>query len=308
MKQFRNYSLLAGAMLTLAFASCSNDGIENVPLEKPVAAQVTAGIDGVVTRAADASWERGDAIGISCNSTNTTYANMQYVTASGDGNFIHEGGAASGIFFQGTKDVAFSAYYPFTGTEGSAPGSEGVISGSTADQTNQKDFDYLYAGVTTNYQTPTISFTDGNKFQHKMTRLILVIETSADDGFNAGDVTSGTYSISGIKHSGTFDTETGEAVATGEVTNDWEITATAKDENNQRTYSMILYPQGSPEPSLTFKAAIGGQTYSADITPALAASTSYTYTITVKKTGLEVGGCTIEAWSSQDGKNADAKM
>lgn len=307
MKQFRNYSLLAGAMLTLAFASCSNDGIENVPLEKPVAAQVTAAIDGVVTRAADASWGSGDAIGISCSSTYTNYTNMKYVTINGDGNFIHEGGAASGIFFQGTEDVTFSAYYPFTGTEGSVPGSEGVITGSTTTQTNQKNFDYLYAGnVTANYQSHTISFTEGNKFLHKMTRLILVIETSAAAGFNASDVTSGTYSISGIKHNGTFNTKTGEATVTGETTDDWEITATATDNDNKRTYSMILYPHSSP--ALKFKATIGDQTYSADIKPALAASTSYTYTITVKKEGLTVSSCTIDGWGAGENGSGEAKL
>ena len=81
MKTIRNYSLLASAMLTLAFTACSNNEIETIPYDGPVAAQVIAGIDGAVTRAADASWENGDAIGISCSSTNTNYTNMKYVTA-----------------------------------------------------------------------------------------------------------------------------------------------------------------------------------------------------------------------------------
>lgn len=317
MKQFRNYSLLAGAMLTLAFTSCNNNEIETIPYEGPVAAQVTAGIDGVVTRAADASWESGDAIGISCTSENdvTKYDNMKYVTANGSGTFTHykdnSEDLASGIFFQGTGNVTFFAYYPFTGTEGSKPGAEGTITGSTSTQTGQKQFDYLYAsGVTTTYASPTISFNGSDtKFKHKMTRLILVIETPASGGFNADDVTKGTYTISGIKHNGTFDTTNGTAAATGDATNDWEINATAKDENNKRTYSMILYPQGtSPTPSLTFKASIDGKTYSATISPALAASTSYTYTITVKKTGLTVSSCTIDGWGSEQAGEGTAEM
>lgn len=303
MKQLRNYSLLAGAMLTLALTSCGNDGIETQVYDGPVAAQVTAGINGVLTRAMDASWDNGDAIGISCSSTNTNYDNMKYVT-DGDGSFTHEGGIASGIFFQGTEEVIFSAYYPFSGTEESPAGTINGV--TTENQANQKSFDYLYATTTTTYKNSTISFTEGSIFKHKMTRLILKITTSDADGFSVGDVTSGTYSISGIKHSGTFDTADGTATATGSATDDWTITATAQDANSQRTYSMIFYPQD--QPTLTFKVVIGGQTYTKDITPTLTASTSNTYTITVKKTGLVVSGSTIEGWGDENIGSGDATM
>ena len=138
-----------------------------------------------------------------------------------------------------------------------------------------------------------------------MTRLILIIETPTSDGFNAEDVKNGTYSLSGIKLEGTFNTSNGTATAIETVTNDWKITATATDANNQRTYSMILYPQSS---SLTFAAVINNQTYSVVIDPALAASTSYTYTITVKKAGLEVSNCTIQGWGDEITGNGTATM
>lgn len=309
MKQIRNYSLLAGAVLTLALTSCNNNEMETIPYEGPVAAQVSAGINGVTTRATDAAWANGDAIGISCSSDGdvTKYDNMKYVTAGGNGTFTHYTGTsedlANGIFFQGTEQVTFSAYYPFTGTEGSPAGE---ISGSTEDQTNQKDFDYLYAtGATAAYNSPAVSFTDAAIFKHKMTRLILIIKTSTSDGFSAGDVASGAYSISGIKHSGKFDTATGTATATDGTTDNWTITTTGTSE--ERTCSMILYPQGGT-PSLTFKATIKGQTYTATITPALAASTSYTYTITVKKSGLTVSSCTIEGWGAEQTGDGEATM
>lgn len=305
MKQFRNYSLLAGAMLTFVLASCSNDEFASPSYDGPVAAQVTAGINDVLTRAADASWDMGDAIGISCNGTNTNYDNMKYVTAGGDGTFTHDGGVASGIFFQGTEEVTFSAYYPFFGTDGSAEEVLPVV--TTKDQTTQKQFDYLYAtGAKTTYASPTIRFAGTAIFKHKMSRLILKITTSATDGFKADDVEKGTYSINGIKHNGMFDASTGTATATSSATNDWEITATPQDVDNQRTYSMILFPQD--QPTLTFKAAIGGQTYATDITPTLTASTSNTYTITVKKTGLVVNSSTIEGWGNEQTGSGDATM
>lgn len=323
MKQFRNYSLLAGAMLTFAFTSCGNDENVTIPYEGPVAAQVTAGINGVVTRAADPSWDNGDAIGLSCSGTTTNYTNMKYVTTSGNGTFTHYNGdsedLAGGIFFQGTGDVTFSAYYPFTGTEKSNPGTDGVISGSTSAQSsNQKDIDYLYAsGVTTTYASPTVSFNGAStKFQHKMVRLKLILQTSADAGFSVDDVKNGTYTLGGLKHEGTFNVTIGTADATSTAATvfDWSVSSNCPfaDANNQRTYTMILYPQ-TVTGALPFTATISGQNYknAADITfdsNELSAGTSYAFTITIKKTGLAVSGCTIEGWTTGTGGSGDATM
>ena len=72
---------------------------------------------------------------------------------------------------------------------------------------------------------------------------------------------------------------------------------------------MILYPQ-TLDGALTFSATIAGQTYTNTdaIQPALAAGTSYTYTITMRKTGLTVSGCTIAPWNTGAGGNGDATM
>ena len=69
---------------------------------------------------------------------------------------------------------------------------------------------------------------------------------------------------------------------------------------------MIFYPQTGA--SLTFRAAIGGQNYTCTLTPALAAATSYTYNITVKKTELTVSGCTITEWGNGPSGSCDAEM
>lgn len=322
MRKFRNYSLLAGTMLTFAFTSCSNDEIETIPYEGPVAAQVTAGIDGVATRAADTSWETGDAIGISCSGTNTNYTNMKYVTANTDGTFTHykddKEDLAGGIFFQGTEEVTFSAYYPFTGTDGTIPETEGSITGSTSSQSsNQKDIDYMYAGgVKTTYANPTVSFTDNNKFKHKMTRLKLVLQTSADAGFSADDVKNGTYTLGGLKHDGTFNVKNGtaETTSSSSAVSDWSVSTNCPsiDADGKRTYTMILYPQ-TVTGALPFTATIASQNYSnnSDIKftdNKLLAGTSYTFTITIKKTGLAVSGCTIEGWGTEVTGNGEATM
>ena len=304
----KKYLIFAAAALTLT--ACSNDD-ENLN-GGPVAAQVTAGIGGVQTRASGTTWDSGDAIGISTiGSTLTSYANMKYTT-SGNGNFTHAadlGGEDSGMFFQDADEtVTFRAYYPFYGNEYTDAGTISDV--TTDDQTMQSTFDFLFAtGATASKSQPTVSFNntvkENTSFTHRMSRLVLNITTDANAGFTASDVASGTYSLSGIKHNGTFNTQDGTAVATGDPTSDWQITAANTGTDNEVTYSMIFYPQENA--SLTFKATINGQDYTCVLTPALAAATSYTYNITVKKTDLEVSNCSIIDWGSGATVDIDAK-
>lgn len=304
----KKYLLFAAAALTLA--ACSNDD-ENLN-GGPVAAQVTAGIGGVQTRASGTVWENGDVIGISTiGSTLTSYANMKYTT-SGDGNFTHAadlGGEDSGMFFQDTDEtVTFRAYYPFHGNEYTDAGTISDV--ATNDQTKQSTFDFLFAtGATASKSSPTVSFNntvkENTSFTHRMTRLVLNITTDTDAGFTASNVAQGSYFLSGIKHSGTFDTQNGTAIATGNPTTDWKITAANTGTGDEFTYSMIFYPQQNA--SLTFKATINGQDYTCKLTPALAAATSYTYNITVKKTKLEVSNCEIADWGSGTTQDIEAK-
>lgn len=313
------YLFLAATALSLA--ACSSDD-ENMGVnDGPVAAQITAGINDVLTRASGQSWEANDAIGISTytpddgTATLTNYANKKYVTTAGNGTFTRESGAeASGIFFQDADEtVYFRAYYPFQGTDGTDV--ETITGITTSDQSAQEDFDFMFAeGATASKDAPTIKFdetsnTTDARFKHMMTRLILNITTDANSGFSVSDISDGTYFLSGVVHSGSFDTATGTAAATGSTTPDyWEITNYTSVANNVRTCSLILYPQSNA--SLTFKATIDGQDYTSEaFTPALNASTSYEYDITIKKTGVTVSDCTIVGWGTPvNGGSIDAEM
>ena len=96
------------AATALSFAACSSDDENMGANDGPVAAQITAGINDVLTRAFGQSWEANDAIGVSVYTptdgtpTLTQYTNMHYVTTAGDGNFTHSGGSSSGIFLMKT--------------------------------------------------------------------------------------------------------------------------------------------------------------------------------------------------------------
>ena len=316
MKKALLYSLAA-----IAFVSCSSDdqGESGSALQE---ARITAGVTGVATRAVGATWE-ADHIGIIVTSApkstmEETYTNVEYQTSASTATSADFTAVGQKIFFQdATETVTFAAYAPYNS---SITANNHIITTSTehqqstsdpASRTEQQKIDFIHAsGATASNSSPVVSFnsTTGHPFTHKMTRLVLVMKTDATSGFSATDVTSGTYTLEGITHDGTFDVLTGEAQATVPGSsaawslNDNTLKEVATD-NSSITFTSILFPQTVS--SLTLNATIGGQTYKATLTPALASGMSYTYTVTMKKQGLTVSGCTIEDWGSGNGTSGE---
>ena len=302
---------LAAAALTLT--ACSNDD-ENLN-GGPVAAQVTAGIGGVQTRASGTTWDSGDAIGISTiGSTLTSYANMKYTT-SGDGNFTHAadlGGEDSGMFFQDADEtVTFRAYYPFHGNEYT---DAGTISDVTTDgQTMQSTFDFLFAtGATASKSSPTVSFNntvkENTSFTHRMSRLVLNFIAGPD--VNLADLSK--YTLSGLSMTGSFNTATGEAKATGTAS---DLTMDAAYITSSSS-SLILIPQAVADAVL--KVELGGQNYTATLTfpkanavQGLESGYSYKYNVTIYKEELNITEANIEPWvdaSVENDGNVDATI
>ena len=321
MKTMKYFIMAATA---LAFAACNNDD-EN-PANAPVEARITAGVEGITTRAYDNVWEQ-DEIGVMVTAAPSSdmedlYKNVKYTTeaeTSSAATFTAETG--KGIFFQDASEtVTFAAYGPYQESAANAlPGENGLITGSTADQSTndkQKAIDYIFAsGATASRGSSTVEFQGEHAFAHKMTRLVIIVKTSESDGFTAQDVTGGTYTLIGLNLIGTFDVKTGVAKAINEAGTGlfkWSLSDNSLKsitETEQVTFTSILYPQNLGGP-LTFTANIDGQTYTNNtIQPDFAAGYSYTYTITVKKTGLTVSGCTIKDWKG-DGNSytGDATM
>lgn len=321
-------TLLIISTAALLLTACSTE--EN---DAPVVANVTASIDGMKTRAVEQTWTKDDAIGVmatsytdpsaasTANEVTKLYKNVKYTVESAGtaGTFT----STDGIFFQADDQVVtFAAYYPYQASADKAtlPGTDGAVTGAnTQSQPTaeaQSAFDYLYAsGVTASKSQPTVAFSGDKMFKHKMARLILVLKTSTDDGFTADQVNaaSTTFKLGGLKHDGTFHVTDGTAEATGNVVSDWDITSNVNNvyspENGTRTYTMILYPQ-SISGALPLSATIDGQTFvnTTVIQPALQAGYTYTYTITIKKTGLVISGFTIESWNTGTSGSGDAVM
>ena len=126
----------------------------------------------------------------------------------------------------------------------------------------------------------------------------MVFQTSETDGFGPDDIFGGAFNLGGLIHDGTFDVTTGETATTGTAVDSWDITdCKYTDAATTRTYSLILLPQD-----------LSSKPLNVTINPNLQAGYTYTYTITVKKSGLVVSGCTITNWNTGSAGSGDAVM
>lgn len=309
-------AISVAAISLLLTAGCS--GEENEPGGNASnAAIITASVgktDNVAsTRASETAWDAGDCIGISTSSTSTkgktNYINIRYQT---DGSVFSPVPGAAGedntIYFQGTSPMEFTAYYPCQGANGTKPGNNGIITRTltAADQStaNLPDIDYLWAQKTAQSSNPKVDFL----FSHRMSRLVLNFKAGAGVSLPPDGLA---YTLTGLVQEGAFDTSTGEAKATGSTPADLTglptTPTTTTPATGQATGTTILWPQAAN--SVRLQLTLNGITFGAVLTfpsgtaagEALAPSTSYTFNVTVERTGLEIGNADIDGWTDDGG-------
>lgn len=274
----KKYILLAAA--AIAMAGCTND--ENL-IDEPVAAQISATIGGnAMSRVNGNSWTPGDQIGITMG---TKYTNMKYST-NGGGAF-----AGTPMYFNNKTDaVTISAYYPFTGTERSAP--EDITVTNTA--SSQANCDFLYAEpINVTGSNPDVEL----KFSHRMSKLTLTFING--DGMEGTEIKSCT--IGGLVLEGTFNPATGVCKASETAaTRSIDVTLPTPGYNNNVGTSHIVFPQ-TLQDKLTLKIQDSkNQNYACDLEiggNTLLAGNDYQFTITVNKTALKVDKWTITDWT-----------
>ena len=305
-KNFILATLTAGLL-----AACSNDNEVMNTDKGTVPASFSGSItgQGATTRAADTSWEAGDQIGISGKSGDVTYTNVSYNT-TGDGNFAVTNNEQA-IYFQDEQTVTFTAYYPWN--------SATTIAADTRAQESQRDFDFLWAQASGSKASRNVAF----GFDHKMAKVEFTIHCGTDVSFD--EVKNATLSLGGYVAEGTFDAANGVAAATGEAvaqpqtfagsgTDVHNAPSEVNGEPNTVAYTLILFPQEFAS-ALTFTANLGtAQTLTAslDFTEgnrnaqdeepknAWVAGRQYNMDITLNKTSINVGTCTITAWEDLD--------
>lgn len=268
--------LLAGGMLT----ACSSDEPVNGG-DGMLQATFSARIGKVASRAAGTEWAAGDAIGISGVSGSKTYSNVEYSTGAADGNFS---AAGESIYYQSTDPVTFIAYYPYTADLTG----EGIIPASTADQSQQPSFDFLWAQAQGSISNPAVNFS----FQHCMSRLSLTFING-----NNVDLSDLTFSIDGLVLDGTFDTATGEAAVSTDAIPVALSVIPLEATADRAVTSVILFPQIANDAILTVTAE-GSNFISALPITQLQPGTSYRLKVNVTANGIEVSEATSSEWTN----------
>lgn len=282
--------LLAAAVMALAACNNADNDVDG-----PVAAKVTATIgQSALTRASETLWANGDKIGITMGDR---YTNVPYTTA---GNGVFTGDTM--YFKNKTEPVTLTAYYPFAGTKGTAPG---LIEASTIadNQTTDKQpgFDFLYAEENATGSEPNVNFT----FSHRMSKLTLIFK-NGNNGTDVGKLTS--YQIDGLVLDGTFDTTTGVCAANNVAPESLSMTTTGVESGRQLP-SLIVFPQATAGKTVTLKIKDNeNQDYACTLNfgdDGIVSGNNYQFTITVNKTGLIINTSTITDWNKQE-SSADA--
>lgn len=304
MKSIMNKIRLAALIAAVAtlFGGCEKEN-DNAVDNTPVTARITSTIDGMATRAAGTAWAAGDAIGVSGGSGEQTYVNVKYVTTDGTGTFtvVNNAGEDNNIYFQNKADVTFTAYYPYAGKNGTAPGTSanGILHKSITDTDQTPDaqpqIDYLFATAIGNSADPNVEF----QFKHCMSRLVI----NFLPGNGIASLSDIKYTISALALEGTFHTGTGETAgtATGDLTLSVPYDAS---KSSSTSSTLIVFPQQAN--SATIIITMKDKNYNGTIdfpensannnVREFAPGRSYTYNITVHDTEIIISPANIEDW------------
>ena len=276
------------AALALTLAACNNDN-ENLN-DGPVAAQFIADITPATrVNSEGTDWTDGDRIGI----TGAGFTNVPYKRENGK--FVPDG---TTIYFNDTETKTFNAYYPYQ-----ADG--GTVTVSTAADKQGPDIDFLFAsGATGNTHNPTVSFTGDHAFHHCMS--LIKFTFKAGDGVDFSQEKPASYTLSGLKHEGTFDTTTGTTAVTAE--NESPITMQL---GGATTSQLIILPQEvTTSPGLSV--AYNDETYTTTLpqpsTGKFDTGYAYTYTITLNNQSITVESPEITPWKAGDSNDASATL
>lgn len=297
-----NLTISALLVLSIAFAGCSND--ENLPEtdnDGRVALQVSSGID-VQTRAHDAVWDAGDAIGIYMLDGGTAeYANKKYTTESTGTSGSFNAADGQTIYFPvDGSQRDFIAYYPYrkelTGN---------LYAVDVNNQAVQKDIDLMGAekvtGKTKN--DPAVAF----EFQHKLVKLYLTIKPDNVSLF-ADDMKGMEIDITNQKTKATYNVVEGGAVSVDTEDNTPATVRLLTDANGTSSEGIVL-PNTTTEGMRFVFRLKNGPVFTWDIREAqksqlFEAGSKYVYTISIGLTGIEVTS-SIEDWTPGNGDGGE---
>ena len=301
--------MTAVVAVTLLMAGCSKDQPSTAPQsDNGRALNVTAGIR-ALTRAHDAAWDAGDAIGIFMFTTTTTTLseeaeNRKYITATGNGNFSPVTTPADQtIYFPITGQTDFVAYYPWqaiTAAEGKY-----LYAVDVTTQTSQKAIDLMAADKVTgkdkDYKDVPFQFT------HKLAKIALT-EIKYGDGLTPDDLLGLSVTLTGQRTQATFDVVADGGEVTVNTTGQATDIALLVAEDSRSAEAIVLPAASTAGMELVFTLA-NGDVYrwalsNATQSSAFVAASKYSYKITISKIGLNVTS-SITDWVSGNGTDGE---
>ena len=313
---------IAMTVAALALSACSNsDEPEVVDITKPIELSVTPAV--VTTRSliseGATSFEQDDAIGVYLGAPGTS-ASDEAPTALTSGRYknveyTYGGSSWTGdkIYWQsGSYKHTIYAYYPFSGTGGTAVAADKIAVSIAADQTANggkayKDADYMWKqAVVAPTNTPlTISL------DHKMS--LIKVTMKVGDGFkDLPEVAALTPAIHGtIYKAGTWDLTDGGITATteGGDASFASIKPYINDKSSEGTASLTYYAIVVPGSTFSSNAkfisltATDGTSYvynlklEGDGSLVTATGTYYHFTLTANKSGISLSSFNMAAWT-----------
>lgn len=217
--------------------------------------------------------------------------------------------------------MTLTAYYPFTGTQGTVPGINGVIKANTLSENqkpvNQPLIDFLWDTQTGFTATnPKVDF----KFTHKMSKITFTFESS-DPVFDKNNVkladgvdvsTMISYNLTDLGVEGTFNTLTGVCAIDESKHDGLEITFAKETPPMKKRAlpSVIVFPQSLQGGYITLHITTDElnkpdalQHYNCNLSFSdgeIQPGYHYKYTIKVTKIGLIVGKMTVEPWKEEE--------
>ncbi len=289
--------MLAAGLL----ASCTNDELADNPLaDGPVAAQVTADISQTLTRVSangvSASFTSGDEINVVADGSAT------YVYTLQDNGTTWSAGN-NPYYFQNRDIVSFQAWYAAPGYKKTG----NAIEINTKNQTvssGWNQWDILATPVVkTDVTSPTVDFTGTNAFSHVMTQVTMVFKKG--DGISDLAALKG-YTLKSLTTDATFST-LDCTLTPGTTTGDIAISGINASGTEYTCTPLILVPQ-TVTGTIDLEVKYNDQTYKAALnapTAGLQAGYSYTYTVTVSNTKLEVSNAAISDWNTDQTFNGN---
>jgi hypothetical protein len=231
----------------------------------------------------------------------TVYSNVAYVTAAGNGAFAPVN-AGEAITYMTDGRVNFTAYHPWQ------EGATSVIEFSTADQSRQSSFDYLYGTGSGIYTSPKVNIA----FRHAMSKMVFTLKPGG--GMSYEQLKAVTMTMSGLVLQGSFNVATGEAAASpqskvGSIVADADSPRTESSDDSTVAYTLIVFPQ---QPGQALKLTFGyeGATFNTTLSlpdeNTLQSGMEYDVAVVINRTSVAIEGCTIAGWENVAGGDGEA--